>query len=365
LIKRASLNLLRVSGAFDLMRLARRRHALILTYHRFSSVGDGANGWPSRADKTPANVFAEQLEYLTRRYNVVPLSRLAESIGRRGRPAARLAAITIDDGYRDAYEIAYPLLQRFGAPATLFIPPDFIDRRAWIWTDKARFLTRRAASQRLSIKIGGRETSLNLDGPSSRRDAADRVNATLKRLPEEIKEEAIERLARALGVALPQTPPDEFGPIAWAEAREMQANGIEIGSHTLTHPILTRVGDERLRSELQESRSRLEEVLRRRIEQFCYPNGDHDERVRSEVARAGYSVAVTCVSGLNKRGDDPLTLRRIHAEHDLAHFAQSASGFEELKNRARSWLRVVDRRSPYAPCRDPRSSTLDPRQRHT
>jgi peptidoglycan/xylan/chitin deacetylase (PgdA/CDA1 family) len=341
LIKQASLNLLRASGAFDLMRLAHRRHALILTYHRFSSGGNDArapeaSGTPSWAvDKTPAGLFSEQLEYLTRRYNVVPLSRLAESIACGERSPARLAAITIDDGYRDAYEIAYPLLRRFRAPATLFVPPDFIDRRAWIWTDKARFLTRRAVSQRTTIRVGGQELRLDLDNPSSRRVAAERVNATLKRLPDEIKEEAVERLARALGVALPERPPDEFGPIAWAEAREMQANGIEIGSHSLTHPILTRVGDERLRRELQESRSRIEEVLKRRIEQFCYPNGDHDERVRSEVARAGYRIAVTCLSGLNKRGDDPLRLRRIHAERDIAHFAQSASGFEELKHRAR------------------------------
>jgi peptidoglycan/xylan/chitin deacetylase (PgdA/CDA1 family) len=346
LIKQAALNLLRVSGAFDLMRLAHRRHALILMYHRFSSGGDGAKVWPGRpscpsyTDKTPAKVFAEQLEYLTRHYNVVPLSRLAESMSRRGRPQAQLAAVTIDDGYRDAYEVAYPLLRRFGAPATLFVPPDFIDRRAWIWTDKARFLTRRTVSQRLAIKIGGPPTHLNLGDPMSRRDAADLINVRLKRLPEEIKEEAIERLARALGVALPQTPPDEFGPIAWAEAREMQANGIEIGSHTMTHPILTGVSDERLRSELQESRSRLEEVLRRRIEQFCYPNGDHDERVRTEVALAGYRIAVTCVSGLNKRGDDPLRLRRIHTERDLAHFAQSASGFEELKSKMNRAYRV-------------------------
>src|SRR5215467_13828698 len=182
------------------MRLAHRRHALILTYHRFSSDGEraacGASNWaPSSAsslapDKTPAKVFAEQLEYLTKRYNVVPLSRLAESIGRRERPPARLAAITIDDGYRDAYEIAYPTLRRFGAPATLFIPADFIDRRAWMWTDKARFLTRRAVSQRLAIKIGGQELRLDLADSPSRRDAAERVNLTLKRLPEEIKEEA-------------------------------------------------------------------------------------------------------------------------------------------------------------------------------
>ncbi len=333
MIKLALLNLLLASGAFELTRMINRRRALILMYHRFGSGGGEARG--GAAEKTPAKIFAEQLEYLTRRYRVVPLSQLAESVSRQERAASRLAAITIDDGYRDAYEIAYPLLRRFKTPATLFVPTDFIDRRGWIWTDKARFLTWQAAAQRLAIQIGGQELRLDLDEPPSRRAAAERVNTALKRLPEEIREEAIERLARALGVALPPLPPDEFGPIDWAEAREAQANGVEIGSHTLTHPILTRVGDERLRRELAESKSRLEEVLKRRVEHFCYPNGDYDERVRSEVARAGYSVAVTCAGGLAKSGDDPLTLRRVPAERDIAHFAQSASGFEELKSKAR------------------------------
>jgi peptidoglycan/xylan/chitin deacetylase (PgdA/CDA1 family) len=115
----------------------------------------------------------------------------------------------------------------------------------------------------------------------------------------------------------------------------MDANGVEIGSHTMTHPILTNISDERLRRELHGSKLRLEEALGRRVDQFCYPNGDNDERVQREVARAGYRVAVTCVGGLNKRGDDPLTLRRIHTERDLAHFLQSTSGFEQLKDGVR------------------------------
>ncbi len=328
---------MRLSGAFDLMRLTNRRQTLILTYHRFS-YGD-------EDGKTPAEVFARQLEYLKKRYRIVPLSRIAESIDGHGEAPAGLAAITIDDGYRDAYEIAYPLLRRARAPATLFIPPDFIDRRVWIWTDKARFLTGQAVARQFTMNAGGRESQVLLNsagggGGSGRRVAAERINSTLKQLPDEAKEEAIERLARDIGVALPERPPDEFGPITWDEAREMQANGIEIGSHTLTHPILTCISDERLSLELQESRSRLEEVLRRRIEQFCYPNGDHDERVRREVAQAGYRIAVTCMSGLNKKGDDPLRLRRIHTERDLTHFAQSVCGFEELKNRARRIGRV-------------------------
>src|SRR5262249_4920122 len=130
LIKQVALDLMRMSGAFDLMRLAHRRHALILTYHRFCPGDEGEDG------RTPAKTFAAQLEYLTKRCNILPCSQIAERIICQEHLPPRLAVITIDDGYRDAYEIAYPLLRRFGAPATLFVPADFIDRRVWIWTDK-------------------------------------------------------------------------------------------------------------------------------------------------------------------------------------------------------------------------------------
>jgi peptidoglycan/xylan/chitin deacetylase (PgdA/CDA1 family) len=332
-----------MSGAFDLMRLTRRCHALILTYHRFGSSQEGGHD----LGKTPAAVFAEHLEYLRNRYAIVSLAELAESINhqgrqgrqgrqeRRGRKASRLASITIDDGYRDAYEIAYPILRRSRTPATLFVPTNFIDRRVWIWTDKARFLTRQAVPQQITLDLCGSSLKIRLDGDDSRREASERINAALKQLPNETKETAIERLARDLGVRIPEQPPDEFGPVTWAEAREMQASGIEIGSHTLTHPILTNTGDEQLKRELRDSKSRLESILKRRVEQFCYPNGDHDQRVSREVARAGYRIAVTCVNGLNNRGADLLTLRRVPAEQDLSRFAQSTCGFEELKHKAR------------------------------
>ena len=331
MIKQSLLNLMRVAGAFDLMRLISRRQALILTYHRFSADGYDDDG------KTPARVFAEQLEYLTAHYDVVPLSQIVERITAREPFPSGLAAVTIDDGYRDAYEVAYPLLRRYGVPASLFVVTEFADRRAWIWPDKARFLARQARRQALTTKIGESELRLELNEATSRRDASERVNSVIKRLPDELKEEVIERLSLALGVAIPQTPPEEFSSVTWDQAREMDANGVEIGSHTLTHPILTNVGDERLRRELRDSKSRLEEILGRQVDQFCYPNGDNDERVQCEVARAGYRAAVTVVNGLIQRGDDPLTLRRVHTERDFAHFLQSTSGFEELKNQVRTW----------------------------
>jgi len=321
------------------MRLASRRRALILTYHRFG-LKDEHDGHDEDG-KTLARDFAEQLDYLTTHYEVVPLARMVDCLNGQEPLPPHLAAITIDDGYRDFYEIAYPVLRRYNAPATVFAVTEFADRHTWLWTDKARYLTRQAARQWLMAKIEGRELWLELNCAASRLVASERINSILKQLPEEVKEEAIERLARALGVALPETPPEEFASVTWDQAREMEANGVEIGSHTMTHPILTNISDERLRRELHGSKSRLEEVLGHRVEQFCYPNGDNDGRVQCEVARAGYRVAVTCVGGLNKRGDDPLTLRRIHTERDLAHFVQSTSGFEQLKND----MRMLSRRS--------------------
>jgi len=175
---------------------------------------------------------------------------------------------------------------------------------------------------------------------SSRIEAASRFSAVLKGLPDESKDLAIARIAKALGVELPEKAPDEYAPLTWEQIKEIASAGIEIGSHTLTHPILVRVNRERLRRELAGSKARLESVLDRRVDLFCYPNGDWSREVRSEVARAGYRCAVTTESGLNGTGCDPMTLKRVPAERDMAHFVQSTSGFELIKNqfaKKRAW----------------------------
>jgi peptidoglycan/xylan/chitin deacetylase (PgdA/CDA1 family) len=327
-MKQGLLKMMSAAGMFHLFRLLNCNRALILTYHRFSANGYG--------EHTSAAAFNEQLAYLKAHYHVVPLSRIVEHLSVNGSLPPGMAAITIDDGYSDSYEIAYPLLKRYGVPATIFLVTDFVERYAWMWTDKTRYITTQASAQRLAITIDGDQLRFELDDHGSRVAAAERINAALKRLSEEMKEETIKELASLLDVIIPATPPDDFSAVSWEEVHEMARNGIEFGSHTLTHPILTNVGDEQLRQELTESRTHIEAVLRRRVEQFCYPNGDYNEKVASEVARAGYGSAVTTVSGLVEAGDEPFTLRRIHTEYDLPHFLQSTSGFEQFKIRLRS-----------------------------
>ena len=141
-----------------------------------------------------------------------------------------------------------------------------------------------------------------------------------------------------LDVELPQQAPEAYAGITWQQAREMEAAGVEIASHTLTHPILTQVGEAQLDSELRESRLKLEAELRRPVDLFCYPNGDGDARIRLAAKRAGYRAAVTIEEGFNEKPCDLLALRRVHSETDFAHFVQSTSGFEQMKIRLRYTL---------------------------
>ena len=327
-MKKAVLDWMRRTGAFTPFRLANRNKALILMYHRFSHF-DGP-------EATSARAFRSHLEYLTKHYHLVPLSRLAELLADDSGVPSGLAAITIDDGYRDTCEVALPLLRRYQAPATIFVVTDFIDRKKWLWTDKLRFMMARTEARSLDLSLGDFSARAEFPEARSRQQAAASINARLKTLPEARKEAALLDLSRALGVALPDEPPDDFAPLSWDEVRELDAAGVEVGSHTVTHPILTRVDSPQLRHELTASKARLEVMLDRPVPLFCYPNGNYNEQVVREVERAGYRVAASSDYGMNGTASPPLLLRRISAENDLSRFVQSTSGFEGARIKLRS-----------------------------
>jgi peptidoglycan/xylan/chitin deacetylase (PgdA/CDA1 family) len=327
--KEALLGLARVSGAFAVFRAMNRRRILVLTYHRFSDT-------PASGRTSAANLAA-QLDYLTSHYTVLPLSTVDRCLREDVRLPLGTAAITIDDGYSDFYEVAWPVLRRRNLPATLFAVTGFVDGNAWIWTDKIPFLMARTHVSRIAISVAGHEIDATLDGEPSRRQLAARINALLKDQPDDVKDRLVDQIAGQCRLTVPDEPPAGHRSCTWEQLREMESANVEIGSHTVTHPILTRVNPDRLCRELEESRGRLEDRLGHPVTLFCYPNGAYNRIVRDAVARAGYGLAVTSDDGLNDATIDPLAFRRIHnEEEDLPHFLQSTSGFEEAKNAFRS-----------------------------
>lgn len=313
-------------GGFAPFHWLTRNRVLVLTYHRFSRGQE--------ASKVSAADFEAHLQYLSRHNNVLPLADAVAFI-RTGRSLPRNSTvITIDDGYRDAYEIALPKLRKFDFPATLYAITDFIDQKCWLWTDKMRYVMGQTGEKEITITFDSDDQlKVDLANDAVRQETASRINARLKRLPNDKKQEKISDIAQQLGVDLPSVPPDEFGAMTWEQAREMDAENVSIESHTVTHPILTNVTQSDLDFEMRASKTRLEENLGRRVNHFCYPNGTYDENVRRAAHGAGYESAVTTDYGFNDRRTDPLLMNRIDAQSAIESFAQSASGFESFRQR--------------------------------
>jgi len=313
-------------GGFTPFHWANRKKVLILTYHRFSRGVD--------ASKVSAADFDSHLEYLSLHNNVLPLAEAVDRLKSGKELPANATVITIDDGYSDAYEIAFPKLKKYGFPATVYAITDFVDQKIWLWTDLMRYVLANTVHTEVSLDFGsGERVQASLTDDAKRLETANRVNERLKKLRNEQKDEKIAEIARQLYVDLPNVPPPEFAVITWDQARETDADGVNIGSHTVTHPILPNVGQTDLDFELRTAKTRIEEQLGRSVDHFCYPNGSLNDNVRRAAKNAGYMSAVTTAYGFNNGDNDQLVLNRIDAQSAIESFAQSASGFEAWKQR--------------------------------
>lgn len=132
-------------------------------------------------------------------------------------------------------------------------------------------------------------------------------------------------------------------PLDWREVKEMQAQGVEFGSHTLTHPMLSQVSHEVARREIGESRQELEDRLGTGIAFFCYPRGDFNDAVKQMVRDEGYRAACSTLPGVNDRRTDLFELKRTYiSRHDSAkEFAKKMAGaYDILQQALVMWSRL-------------------------
>jgi peptidoglycan/xylan/chitin deacetylase (PgdA/CDA1 family) len=233
------------------------------------------------------------------------------------RPERPFLAITFDDGQRDNFEHARPVLDRAGVLASFFVPVDAVDSGQLLWHDRLGYATRallaRDRARGLALVAGL--------GPVRGLDDHALPLAAIQRAKALAPAERLELVARAEAALGGSARPDWDGLMTWDQLRALAAGGHEIGSHSLSHPILTLVDDPQLEREMGGSKTRLEAELGAPCESFCYPNGDSDPRVRAAAHRAGYRRAVTTTWGANAPGTDPLQLRRCDIQSKVARSA--------------------------------------------
>ncbi len=295
------------TGGLVLLRSLTRNCLRILMYHHFT---------PQPGLR---NVLERRCEYLRKHYQPVSLRDVARAWHEGANLPPNALAVTVDDGYRDFYEIAYPVFRAYDIPVTVFLVTGFVDGRCWLWTDRVEYAIRSTHAKAAEIPLpSAPPLRLLLASTEDRTAAAEVLISAAKQMPNRDRLALLEDLPRMLNVFIPPAPPAKYAPLTWNHVREMSAHHIDFGAHSETHPILSRLESEAdLASEILDSKRRIEEVLDRPALSFCYPNGrwqDIGERAVDLVAHAGFQIAVGTEEGFNYQGADPLLLKRIPAD---------------------------------------------------
>lgn len=293
----------------------------ILAYHRVNDEADPF--FPG----TPTNVFAGQMEFLSRNFNVCLLDDAIEML-QTGELPDNSIVVTLDDGYMDNFTNAFPILKNFSIPASIFLAVGAItnvgatNSREPLWHDRVFRAFRETKLYYLDNYAKPSKTYL-LTNQAEKLLAQQRVLKFLWSLNETDRAFWIDRLLDQLEVVKACEAEDLM--LTWDRIRVMHENGISFGSHTVTHPILSRVSTERLKQEIYASKRAIEQHLGTSVKSFAYPVGrkeDFDDTVKDLVKDAGYSCALTTIFGTNEKGQDRFELRRhIPWETNVAHFA--------------------------------------------
>ena len=279
----------------------------ILTYHRVADPTATPALDPGQVSATP-DEFRLQVRHLASRYNPVGLAQVVKAFSSGHSLPRRPVLVTFDDAYRDFGEVAWPILREHGVPATLFVPTAYVGstRRAFWW-------------DRVHRARGGVD---------------DELKARLKSLPPDEAAELVDRIAPVGSQR--RGSPKRAPVLDWDELRTLRGQGVELGSHTHTHPALTSASDERIREELRKSSAELEAELGEVPRTICYPYGLFDRRVLEIAGEEGFQLGFTALDGLTRPGrTDPLQLPRTNITRRTSPLV--------FRVRMRPWFAPVDR----------------------
>ncbi len=272
----------------------------VLTYHRI------LNGPDYLQDEEPDSAgFRWQMQVLAEHFNVLPLHQAVAMLSAERMPP-RAVAVTFDDGYRAVHDLALPILREFSLPATVFVTSGYLDGGC-MWNDVIIEAVRLIPATSLDLRAINLGT-ISLAGEAARKQAARMLVAHAKYLPPAERLHLTEMLRQQVRAPMPPLMLDR------AMVASLHQAGIEVGGHTVTHPILSRIDDAAAAAEISDNKRELEAIVGQPLRVFAYPNGKHqrdfDQRHIGMVEHAGYQAAVTTAPWAATGADNRYTIPR-------------------------------------------------------
>lgn len=278
------------------------RRLTILIYHRVLAEPDYI-----RTFETEAVDFEWQMELVSRFCNPLPLDEALNRLEHGTLPAGSVC-VTFDDGYADNVEIALPILQKWKVPAAFFIASGYLNGGR-MWNDTIVEVLKSVEGETLDL------TSIGLDRfpvstEQERRSSAMKILVSVKHMEDTRRSEATEFIASHV-----QSLPQDLMMTTDQLKRLGGAAGMEIGGHTVTHPILAKLSDDRAMEEISEGKRAVEKILGREIRYFAYPNGkpgqDYSDENVKMIFKAGFKAALSTRWGVSNSLTDRWQLPRF------------------------------------------------------
>jgi len=287
----------------ELARLATRKKRLpVLVYHQVLSSPDSY-----RPMEPSLEQFAEQMDFVRQNFDVIALDTAVRQL-HEGTLANNVISITFDDGYKNNLYNAARILSDLDMVATFFIATGYLNSGC-MWNDTIIEGFRQTTMQLINLRGEGLEI-FELTDDASRYRAARAIIRSAKYMEGDKRQIFVDKLVRNLDVDIK----DRY-MLTSDEVVQLDQIGMEIGAHTVSHPILLCQSPDRVVSELQESKCYLESLIGKEVRSFAYPNGrygkDYDESIANLVSEAGFHCAVTTEPGVSHVGDDVFQIKRF------------------------------------------------------
>lgn len=277
---------------------------VILAYHSIDDRSESLDTW--QLSVSPKH-FAEQIEALSADRRIISLVDLARHL-RAGQVPLRTVVVTFDDGYSNVITTAKPVLERFDAPATLFLATGWIDAKEYWWEKLQRIVANAEFMPReFTLNAGDRTLSVQLEHQE--------YEATVRAIWRKIRSLDLETRESALAEleCISNVPPlqDGLRPATTEELLQLSDGPISLGCHTVTHPSMRQIDLRQKAYEVAASKAKCECLLGKQVFEFAYPYGEHDFESRTVVEASGCIAACTTEAAPVRQGCDPFALPRF------------------------------------------------------
>jgi len=294
------------SGMSAPSRVGKKRPRLwILSYHSVSDHRDQNFRYVAPNIAVSPRVFESHIAFLSRNYRIISLDDVVAWINGATSLPRQAVVITFDDGYRDNFLYAYPILKKYGVTGTFYVVTDAIGNAHPLWTCEVRDLVHQAREGHITLSCVGSQR-LDLSDEEAKKQTIQTVSRIMrcsnKKARRVLLQEMREKLARK------EESPRHDVMMNWDELREMKQGGMCIGSHSMSHPLLPEIPQEDAAIEIAGSKAKIEEELGAPVAHLAYPNPGGsvhvNEKVKALVRHAGYLTARKVFKGSVSQDSD-------------------------------------------------------------